>query len=124
MGDSVQKNRREIWSQEALSTLRKAVEAQPGGDSDMDWAEVAQKLAQVRARSFRTVRLGFLATSRAPENTPRVPQKGTRGVLHRAILTEKCHLNPTQHPPTTRYAPGASSEATGALGDPNTPQNE
>ena len=44
MGDSVQKNRREIWSQEALSTLRKAVEAQPGGDSDMDWAEVAQKL--------------------------------------------------------------------------------
>ena len=44
MGDSVQKNRREIWSQEALSTLRKAVEAQPGGDSDVDWAEVAQKL--------------------------------------------------------------------------------
>ena len=48
--------------------------------------------AQVRAHSFRTVRLGFLATSRAPENTPRVPLKGTRGVLHRAILTEKCHL--------------------------------
>ena len=80
--------------------------------------------AQVRARSFRTVRLGFLATSRAPQNTPRVPLKGTRGVLHRAILTEKCHLNPTQHPPTTRYAPGARSQATGALGDPNTPQNE
>ena len=80
--------------------------------------------AQVRARSFRTVRLGFLATSRAPENTPRVPLKGTRGVLHRAILTEKCHLNPTQHAPTTRYAPGARSQATGALGKPNTPQNE
>ena len=29
--------------------------------------------AQGRAHSFRTVRLGFLATSRAPENTPRVP---------------------------------------------------
>ena len=51
--------------------------------------------AQVRVRSFRTVRLGFLVTSRAPQNTPRVPLKGTRGVLHRAILTEKCHLNPT-----------------------------
>ena len=80
--------------------------------------------AQVRARSFRTVRLGFLTTSRAPQNTPRVPLKGTRGVLHRAILTEKCHLNPTQHAPTTRYARGARSEATGALGDPNTPQDE
>ena len=80
--------------------------------------------AQVRARSFRTVRLGFLVTSRAPQNTPRVPLKGTRGVLHRAISTEKCHLNPTQHPPTTRYARGARSEATGALGDPNTPQDE
>ena len=80
--------------------------------------------AQVRVRSFRTVRLGFLVTSRAPQNTPRVPLKGTRGVLHRAILTEKCHLNPTQHPPTTRYAPRARSQATGALGDPNTPQNE
>ena len=60
MGDSVQKNRREIWSQEALSTLRKAVEAQPGGDSDMDWAEVAQKLGftvdRVR-RKFRTTNL-------------------------------------------------------------------
>ena len=44
--------------------------------------------AQVRVRSFRTVRLGFLVTSRAPQNTPRVPLKGTRGVLHRAILTE------------------------------------
>ena len=80
--------------------------------------------AQVRARSFRTVRLGFLATSRAPANTPHVPRKGTRGVLHRAILTEKCHLNPTQHAPATRYAPGARSQATGALGDPKTPQNE
>ena len=40
MGDSVQKNRREVWSQEALSALRRAVEAQPGGDSDVDWAEV------------------------------------------------------------------------------------
>ena len=80
--------------------------------------------AQVRARSFRTVRLGFLATSRAPQNTPRVPLKGTRGVLHRAILTEKCHLNPTQHAPTTRCAPWARSQATGALGNPNTPQNE
>ena len=80
--------------------------------------------AQVRVRSFRTVRLGFLVTSRAPQNTPRVPLKGTRGVLHRAILTEKCHLNPTQHAPTTRYAPGARSQATGALGDPNTPQDE
>ena len=79
---------------------------------------------QVRARSFRTVRLGFLTTSRAPQNTPRVPLKGTRGVLHRAILTEKCHLNTTQHPPTTRYAPGARSQATGSLGKPNTPQNE
>ena len=80
--------------------------------------------AQERAHSFRTVRLGFLATSRAPENTPRVPLKGTRGVLHRAILTEKCHLNPTQHAPTTRYVPRARSQATGGLGDPNTPQNE
>ena len=44
MGDSVQKSRREVWSQEALSALRRAVEAQPGGDSDVDWAEVAQKL--------------------------------------------------------------------------------
>ena len=70
--------------------------------------------AQGRARSFRRVRLGFLVTSRAPQNTPRVPLKGTRGVLHRAILTEKCHLNPTQHAPTTRYAPGARSQATGA----------
>ena len=53
MGDSVQKNRREIWSQEALSTRRKAVEAQPGGDSDVDWAEVAQKLpADCRTRKF------------------------------------------------------------------------
>ena len=80
--------------------------------------------AQERAHSFRTVRLGFLATSRAPENTPRVPRKGTRGVLHRAILTEKCHLNPTQPPPTTRYARGARSEATGAMGGPNAPQDE
>ena len=80
--------------------------------------------AQVRARSFRTVRLGFLVTSRAPQNTPRVPLKGTRGVLHRAILTEKCHLNPTEPPPRYRYAPRARSEATGALGDPNTPQDE
>ena len=80
--------------------------------------------AQVRVRSFRTVRLGFLVTSRAPQNTPRVPLKGTRGVLHRAILTEKRHLNPTQHPPTTRYARGARSQATGALGGPNTPQDE
>ena len=79
--------------------------------------------AQERAHSFRTVRLGFQATSRAPQNTPRVPRKGTRGVLHRAILTEKCHLNPTQHAPATRYAPGARSQATGALGDPNTSQN-
>ena len=76
--------------------------------------------AQVRPRSSRTVRLGFLTTARAPENTPRVPL----GVLHRAILTEKCRLNPTQLPPTTRYAPGACSQATGALGDPKTPQNE
>ena len=37
--------------------------------------------AQVRVRSFRTVRLGFLTTSRAPQNTPRVPLKGTRGVF-------------------------------------------
>ena len=44
MGDSVQKSRREVWSQQALSTLRRAVEAQRGGDSDIDWAEVAQKL--------------------------------------------------------------------------------
>ena len=82
--------------------------------------------AQVRPRSFRTVRLGFLTTSRAPQNTPRVPLKGTRGVLHRAILTdaEKCHLNPTQHAPTTRYAPGARSRATGALVDPKTPRDE
>ena len=62
--------------------------------------------AQVRVRSFRTVRLGFLVTSRAPQNTPRVPLKGTRGVLHRAILTEKCHLNPTQHPRATDTHPG------------------
>ena len=66
--------------------------------------------AQIRAHSLRTVHS--------------VPRRGTRGVLHRAILTEKCHLNPTQHAPTTRYAPGARSEATGALGDPKTPQNE
>ena len=36
--------------------------------------------AQVRPRSFRTVRLCFPATSRAPQNIPRVPLKGTRGV--------------------------------------------
>ena len=29
--------------------------------------------AQVRVRGFRTVRLGFLVTSRAPQNTPRAP---------------------------------------------------
>ena len=33
-------------------------------------------------------------------------------------------MNPTQHAPTTRYAPGARSQATGTLGDPNIPQDE
>ena len=49
----MQKSRREVWSQEALSALRRAVEAQPGGDSDVDWAEVAQKLGSTAARVKR-----------------------------------------------------------------------
>ena len=29
----------------------------------------------------------------------------------KSTLTEKCHLNPAQHAPTTRYAPGTRSQA-------------
>ena len=85
MGDSVQKNRREIWSQEALSTLRKAVEAQPGGDSDMDWAEVAQKLGftvdRGRRKWSRMPSFRIVTTHSCPQTPPHMNKTKQVGVF-------------------------------------------